>query len=46
LLADGDLIIGNGDINIATGQMPNLVVEVSPVLPNDDNSNAVMELTK
>src|SRR6202162_4713602 len=33
LLADGDLIVGNGDINIAAGQMPNLVVEVSPVLP-------------
>jgi hypothetical protein len=33
LLADGDLIVGNGDINIAGGQMPNLVVEVSPSLP-------------
>jgi hypothetical protein len=33
LLADGDLIVGNGDINIASGQMPNLAVEVSPVLP-------------
>jgi hypothetical protein len=33
LLADGDLIVGNGDINIAAGQMPNLAVEVSPVLP-------------
>ena len=30
LLPDGDLIVGNGDINIAAGQMPNLVVEVSP----------------
>lgn len=33
LLADGDLIVGNGDINIAAGQMPNQVVEVSPSLP-------------
>ena len=33
LLADGDLIVTNGDINIASGQMPNLAVEVSPVLP-------------
>jgi hypothetical protein len=33
LLADGDLIVANGDINITAGQMPNLVVEVSPVLP-------------
>ena len=33
LLADGDLIVGNGDVNIATGQMPNLAVEVSPWLP-------------
>lgn len=33
LLADGDLIVANSDINIANGQMPNLVVEVSPVLP-------------
>ncbi len=33
LLTNGDLIVGNGDINIASGQMPNLVVEVSPVLP-------------
>jgi hypothetical protein len=81
LLADGDLIVGNGDINIAAGQTPNLAIEVSPVLPggfvgepvqldtgapgalfgivasvdaqgdqlvyfNDDNSNAVMMLTK
>jgi len=30
LLADGDLIVGNGDINIADGQMPNLAVEISP----------------
>jgi hypothetical protein len=33
LLADGDLIVGNGDINIVAGQMPNLAMEVSPVLP-------------
>lgn len=33
LLSDGDLVVGNGDINIATGQMPNLLFEISPVLP-------------
>jgi hypothetical protein len=33
LLADGDLIVGNADINIASSQMPNLVFEISPVLP-------------
>jgi hypothetical protein len=33
LLADGDLIVGNGDINIAAGQKPNLAMEISPVLP-------------
>jgi len=33
LLADGDLIVTNGDVNIGTGQMPNLAIEVSPVLP-------------
>jgi hypothetical protein len=33
LLADGDLIVTNSDINIPAGQMPNLAVEVSPVLP-------------
>lgn len=33
LLTDGDLIVTNGDINIASGQMANLAVEVSPVLP-------------
>jgi hypothetical protein len=33
LLADGDLIVGNADINIASGKMPNLVFEISPVLP-------------
>ena len=33
LLSDGDLIVENSDINITGGQMPNLAVEVSPVLP-------------
>jgi hypothetical protein len=33
LLADGDLIVGNGDINITAGQKPNLAVEVSPAVP-------------
>jgi hypothetical protein len=33
LLGDGDLIVTNGDVNIGAGQMPNLAVEVSPVLP-------------
>jgi hypothetical protein len=33
LLSDGDLIVENSDINIGTGQMPNLAIEVSPVLP-------------
>jgi hypothetical protein len=33
LLSDGDLIVGNGDVNISGSQMPNLAVEVSPVLP-------------
>lgn len=33
LLADGDLIVENSDIGLASGQMPNLAVEVSPVLP-------------
>ena len=33
LLADGDLIVGNGDINIGDGQTPNLAVEVSPWVP-------------
>ncbi len=33
LLADGDLIVTNGDVNIGAGQEPNLAVEVSPVLP-------------
>jgi hypothetical protein len=33
LLADGDLIVTNGDVNIGTGQMPNLAMEISPVLP-------------
>jgi len=33
LLIDGDLLVGNADINIANGQLPNLVMEISPVLP-------------
>ena len=33
LLADGDLIVINDDINITAGQTPNLAIEVSPVLP-------------
>jgi hypothetical protein len=33
LLADGDLIVENSDVNIGAGQMPNLAVEVSPVFP-------------
>jgi hypothetical protein len=33
LLSDGDLVVTNGDINIAGGQTPNLVFEVSPILP-------------
>jgi hypothetical protein len=33
LLADGDLIVENSDIGITSGQMPNMAVEVSPVLP-------------
>ena len=33
LLSDGDLVVANNDINIGTGQMPNLAVEISPVLP-------------
>jgi hypothetical protein len=33
LLADGDLIVTNGDVNIGSGQTPNLAVEISPVLP-------------
>ena len=32
LLSNGDLIVGNADINIGT-QMPNLVFEISPLLP-------------
>lgn len=34
LLADGDLIVTNADINIPDGQMANLAIEVSPVLAN------------
>ena len=33
LLADGDLIVANADINIGATQMPNLVFEISPWLP-------------
>jgi hypothetical protein len=33
LLADGDLIVTNGDDNITATQVPNLAVEISPVLP-------------
>lgn len=33
LLADGDLIVENSDINLPSGQMPNLAIEVSPVFP-------------
>jgi len=41
LLSDGDLIVTNGDVNIGTGQMPNLAVEVSPVLPGGFVGNPV-----
>lgn len=33
LLSDGDLLVANGDINIASGQTTNLVMEISPVVP-------------
>jgi hypothetical protein len=33
LLSDGDLIVGNADVNITSAQMPNLAFEISPVLP-------------
>jgi hypothetical protein len=33
LLADGNLIVGNGDDSIGATQIPTLVVEISPVLP-------------
>ena len=33
LLSDVDLVVGNGDINIAHGQTPNLLFEISPALP-------------
>jgi hypothetical protein len=33
LLSDGDLVVGNADINITSSQTPNLLIEVSPVLP-------------
>ena len=41
LLGDGDLIVTNADINIGAGQMPNLAVEVSPVLPGGFVGNPV-----
>ncbi len=41
LLADGDLIVTNADINIGAGQMANLAVEVSPVLPGGFVGNPV-----
>lgn len=41
LLSDGDLIVENSDINIPAGQMPNLAIEVSPVLPNGFVGNPV-----
>jgi hypothetical protein len=41
LLADGDLIVANSDINLAAGQTPNLVVEVSPVVPGGFVGNAM-----
>ena len=33
LLPDGNLIVGNGDLDLQSGQMMNLLVEVSPNLP-------------
>jgi hypothetical protein len=33
LLADGDLVVGNADILITGSQTPNLLIEVSPVVP-------------
>jgi len=33
LLADGDLIVTNSDINLPDGAMPNLAFEISPVIP-------------
>jgi len=33
LLPDGDLIVENSDVSITGSQMPNLAMEVSPVLP-------------
>ncbi|MGH8199709.1 MAG: hypothetical protein ACREVO_05015 [Steroidobacteraceae bacterium] len=41
LLADGDLIVENSDINMGSGQMPNLAVEVSPVYPGGFVGQAV-----
>src|SRR5277367_6343461 len=33
LLSDGDLVVGNADILITGSQTPNLLIEVSPMLP-------------
>jgi hypothetical protein len=33
LLSDGDLVVGNADILITGSQTPNLLIEVSPVVP-------------
>ena len=33
LLADGDLIVANADVNLPSGATPNQVFEISPVLP-------------
>ena len=33
LLSDGDLVVGNADINIPAAMTPNLLIEISPVLP-------------
>jgi hypothetical protein len=33
LLSDGDLVVENADINLPANMMPNLMIEVSPVLP-------------
>jgi hypothetical protein len=41
LLSDGDLVVANADINIPGNLMPNLVIEVSPVLPGGFVGQAV-----
>ncbi|MBV8854336.1 MAG: hypothetical protein JOY91_13080 [Sinobacteraceae bacterium] len=41
LLQDGDLLVANADINLGSGEMPNLVSEVSPVLPGGFVGQAV-----